>query len=993
MSPEQTSGGPAHVFTIPAGVSFVDALAAGVRALADADREALARITVLLPTRRACRSLGEAFLRLSRGRPTLLPRMTALGDLDEEELMLVDAGEEPGPSAGGDVLEIPPAIPGLSRLLLLSRLILADRGRNATPEQAARLAAELARLLDQIDTQRISFDGLETLVPERFAAHWQTTLRFLSILTGRWPAVLADEGALDPAARRNRLLEAQADAWRRSPPSDPVVAAGSTGSIPATADLLRVISRLPRGAVVLPGLDVAADDRCWRSLGPTHPQYGIAQLLKHLQVDREAVRAWPAPGVVGTTATRACLIDAALRPAEASAPAPTPDADAQTALAGVSRVECRSPEEEAGVIALVMRRVLEEPAKTAALVTPDRALARRVAAALARWGVEIDDSAGTPIARTPPGTFVRLVARAAAERLAPVPLLALLKHPLAAGGLAPGRFRALARELERAALRGPRPGPGFRGLRTALGRRHRGLTEFLARMEAAMRPLMRAIGRKRVPLKDMVRAHVGAAEALAAAPGTEGAVRLWAGAAGATLADFVSELDTAAAATGAIAGSDYPALLDALMAGRSVRPPYGRHPRLHIWGLLEARLQHADVLILGGLNEGTWPAEPAASPWMSRPMMAAFGLPPAERRIGLAAHDFTQAFSAPAVVLTRATRVDGTPTVPSRWLLRLSNLLDGMGISDALDPVEDWIGWSTSLDDPDADEAATVPMPCPPVAARPRELSVTQIETWVRDPYSIYARHVLGLKPLHRIDADPGAADRGVIVHAALERFVTAFPDTLPEDAEARLVAIGEEVFRETLSRPGVRAFWWPRFRRIAAWFVRLERDRRRRGYGPIGAELAGRIELAGPAGPFVLTARADRIDRGRDGSLAIVDYKTGKPPSWPQVTSGLVPQLSLEAAIAAAGGFEEVAPAPVSSLVYVGLYGGHTAGEEKVLDGDIPVVTRRAIDGLSGLVAAFDRPETPYRSRPRPMFASRFGDYDHLARVKEWMAADGGGE
>ncbi|MCG8598516.1 MAG: PD-(D/E)XK nuclease family protein, partial [Verrucomicrobiales bacterium] len=356
----------------------------------------------------------------------------------------------------------------------------------------------------------------------------------------------------------------------------------------------------------------------------------------------------------------------------------------------------------------------------------------------------------------------------------------------------------------------------------------------------------------------------------------------------------------------------YAALMDALMAGRTVRPRFGRHPRLAILGLLEARLQHADLVVLGGLNEGVWPADPAPDPWMSRPMRERFGLPLPERRIGLAAHDFAQLACASEVVLTRAQKSDGTPTVPSRWLLRLETVLQGCGLGEAFAPDTAWLGLQRGLAAVDAHRPMAAPAPTPPVEARPRRLSVTRIETWIRDPYGIYAREVLGLRPLDPLEADPGAADRGTIIHQALDDFQRAHPDSLPDDALARLLALGRAAFGPTLARPAVRAFWWPRFERIAAWFVKQEAGRRA-AVTATATEVHGRIEIAGPAGPFTLTATADRIDRFADGGLSIVDYKTGAAPSDKQVWAGYAPQLPLEAVIAGQGGFEGVTPGPVA--------------------------------------------------------------------------------
>lgn len=982
-----------RVATIPAGRSFVDALAAGLLAEAGGEPERLAGTTVLLPTRRACTALAEAFLRVAGGRPLLLPRMFPIGDVDSDELVL-SAEDETWLDA---LVELPPAIAPLERQMLLTRLVLqkaeAEGGGIAGVDQAARLAAELARLIDQVQIERLDFGRLADLVPEDYSAHWQVTLEFLKIVTDAWPAVLAERGLIDPAERRNRLLEAQAEAWRRRAPAGPVIAAGSTGSVPATADLLTVVAGLPAGLVILPGLDPFLDAETRGALEPGHPQWGMARLLDRLGVAPEAVPVWPAEPA--TADARARLISELMRPSSTTERWRDLDRAAVGAgAAGITRVDCDGIEEEARVCALVLREALEHPGATAALVTPDRGLARRVKVELGRFGVGIDDSAGEALADTPPAVFLRLVARLAVESLAPVPLLACLKHPLAAAGAAPAVTRALARRLELAALRGPRPAPGFAGLRAVLVDTKRpDLDRWLDRLEERLAPLLDLAGSERVPLARLIEAHVEAAERMAESDVASGAERLWAGEAGEAAARFVEELAAAADLLPPIRPRDYLGLIEDLMRGRVVRPRWRGHPRLAILGALEARLQSFDRLVLGGLNEGVWPPEPAADPWMSRPMRERFGLPSPERRIGLAAHDFAQAFCAPRLFLTRSRMVERAPTVPSRWLARLDAVLKAAGGDlDEVDALA-WRGRAAGLDAPGRPVRIEPPAPRPPFAARPRRLSVTQVETWLRDPYAIYARHILRLRSLDPIDADPGAADRGTAMHAALDSFVREHPEELPPDALDRLLALGREAFAGMMDRPGVRAFWWPRFERIAAWFVDLEAERRPTLARSL-TEQTGRLLLEAPGGPFELTGKADRIDVLREGGMVLVDYKTGGVPSGTEVREGVAVQLPLEAAIALARGFAGVG-AEVARLEYWHLAGGDEGG--RVVD---PLVARnRAVttpadvaatarEGLEAWIAAFDDEATPYLATPRPDLQARWSDYDHLARRDEWSDA-----
>lgn len=988
MAQENEGDRPLSVYTISSHHPFVDTLARGILDLTENDPAQLTAVRVLLPTRRACRSLREAFLRLSNGKPMLLPQMMPIGDIDEDELMLSGAPDI-GDLAGVDPLSIPPAISPLRRQLLLAQVIMA-RG-DTSADQAARLAIELARLLDQLHTERLDFSKFATLVPDAYSEHWQETLKFLEILTREWPKILQDEGTIDAADRRNRLLDSQTQLWRQHPPTTPIIAAGSTGSIPATADLLKTIAGLEAGRVVLPGLDKDLPDPAWQELEPHHPQYGLSRLLIHFDVERGAVNEWAYCADDNDYPNRSALVRQALAPANAISLPSTPLTD--TATDQISLATCPTSREEAGVIALAMRETLETPGKTVALITPDRGLARRVASELLRWQIDVDDSAGQPLAQTAPGSFLRLTARMIAERYAPVALLAALKHPLASGGMARAVFRSRVRQLEKTTLRGPRPAPGIAGLRLAISEEAEtppAITDLIDAIEQATQPVDALFSRSRFQLSDMIRAHVAMIEHLAASDLEDGASQIWVGEAGEALAGFISELVQHSSIMSEISPATYPAFLEGLMRGRAVRPRFGRHPRVFIWGLMEARLQRADLVILGGLNEGTWPPQTDTGPWMSRPMMAGLGLAQPERQIGLTAHDFVQAFAAPDVLMTRAQRVDGTPMVASRWLLRLDNCLRGSGVAGGLTQNRRYLDWFSALDRPDQVTPIAPPAPRPPVDARPKGLSVTAIETWIRDPYSIYANQILGLRPLDLLDANPGAADRGTLIHRILETFMNQYRQELPDDAERCLIEIGAAEFQKHMSRPGVQAFWWPRFLRIASWFIEFEEKRRSDAIHAVLIEELGFMKVDAGSATFELRAKADRIDRLPDGGLAIIDYKTGQPPTAPQVESWLVPQLSLEAAMAFAGVFPSLDAAPVRELIYLRLSGGRVAGEVKRLKLDVDDVAEKAIARLRSYVTSFNKPETPYRSRPRPMFKSRFGDYDHLARVREWSSAEG---
>jgi ATP-dependent helicase/nuclease subunit B len=964
----------AKVYTIPSSAPFADTLARGLVLQAGGSPLALADTVIYLPTRRAQRTFGDAFARVLGG-AALLPQFKALGDTEDDELLFER-----------DAIDLPPAITPLRRTLLLASLVQRWRrgvhGDEIGFAQATALAEGLAAVMDEVETQGANLAALDEIMPGALAAHWGQVREFLGLLDTQWPALLEAEGAMAPAARRNLALRALAERMRTNPPSGPVIAAGSTGSIPATAELLKHIASLPNGAVILPGLDRDLDQESWDGLDPGHPQFGMKQLLERLDTQRADVPDWAAP----CDAARERALREALRPA------PTTDAWRALAddgagaaiaegMAGMSLIEASDPTEEASVIALVLREALETQGTTATLVTTDRTLARRVAGELRRWEVEVDDSAGRPLSHTPPGAFLCLLAEAADANFAPVQLLALLKHPLATLESDATAFRARARQLDRL-LRGPRPDPGLEGVRRKIQRkredadanRQPSLSELLywfADVAKALEPLEHALSKREAYLFDIVSAHLQAAQTLAGED-------LWRAEAGEAASRFAEELMTASAALPPVAPSAYATLFRRFAQTRAVRLSRSGHPRVAILGPLEARLQSFDTVVLGGLNEGSWPRAPEADPWFSRPMRKACGLEQPERSVGQSAHDFASLAAGPRVILTRAQKANGVPAVASRWVQRMTQLTRGLGLTETLQASDDYLRMARRLRDAGPPMRIRMPRPTPPVASRPKRLPVTDIEKWVRDPYAIYARRILALRILDPLDAAIGPLERGSAVHFALERFVLENPGPLAADAAVRLCAIADEVFAAQGTPLAVLAIWRPRFVRAAEWFVNLERERRT-AIATSHTEIAGEMIVTDD---FRLTGIADRIDLFTDGSAAILDYKTGQLPTRKQIESFLAPQLLLEAAMLAAGGFPEPGQRAASQLAYVQISGGRTPGAIQPVDVRL---VQQALEKLKKRIADFDLPTTSYDPRLHPKQARVSGDYDHLARVREW--------
>lgn len=977
-----------QVYSIAAHRGFADALVAGLVPRYADEQFGLARLTVLLPSSRAAKTVSEAFVRHAgeTGQPGLLmPRMALVGDLDLDEAL--------GPlfDSLGAGAAIAPAADPTRRWLRLAQLIGEARGKDAPKGSALlRLAFETGKVIDRLLAEEIA---PEDLLSERvidlvgdLSEHWRKNLHLFATIYNTWQAELAARGEQDAAARRNQLFREAARRMRENPPQAPFVAAGVTSAAPALAALLRTVSELPQGAVILPDFDLTMDAAVWDELGSagdpaaktpfargdavTHPQYHLKLLLNRMGVSRAEVKSWHRAGLGKGPPERSHAIASLFLPPEASKAWVDLPARKRR-LAGVELVEAANPEEEAQAVALLVRQALEEPEKRVAVVTPDRGLAARVVQHLRRWNVEADDSAGKPLPQTTAGRVFLLLAELAAEPAAPVPLVALLSHPLAKADEGRADWLRALRRFE-LALRGPRKEPGLAALRPVA--EEAGASEWWEAVEAILAPLL---DQRERGLADWLDLLADAGEALCGE-------QLWAREDGRALAAFVEEVRLHARAVPAmLEPGELPAALREAMDRVAVRPPYGGHPRVAIYGLLEARMTRADLVICAGLNEGTWPPTPATDPLLPPAVLRALGVPGADFRIGLAAHDLAGALGAPEVVLTRARREVSGPAIASRFLLRVKAPLG----ADLLDKHQrpDLVELTRALDDPPKVDPHPQPHPTPGAEQRRQDISVTALDRLRSDPYQFYAASILRLKQLDPLDAEPGAPWQGTLAHAILEEW---------QDTKAPLEDLAEKHLRELSAHPLLRALWRPRLTRALEWVAwQLEQEP---GRAPVLFEDWGQMHVDG----IRIFGLPDRIDRLPDGSLAIVDYKTGTPPSGAQVEEGYALQLGTLGLIAREGGFK-------------GIEGGPTRFEYWSLGRDrnsptgfgyvtTPVKEGRKRTGIPPedflpkadqfLHDALNRwilGEEPFTARLNPD-APGYDTYDQLMRLAEWQGREG---
>lgn len=972
------SGAP-RLFAIPPGVSFAEDFAAGLLArLQGQPPEAAPAIHLLVNAARAVTALTEALADAATG-PVLLPRISSLANLGADPLGANPGGADPGG-----------AEPEMARMLRLTRLVeafLAHEAALAPAAAAPALARALMSLEDELAEEGVDPAALDAATGGEFAEHWGRTLAFLQILRD------ADTAPAPPAKlRQRRAIAALVAHWREAPPETPVIAAGSTGSVGATALLLAAIARLPQGAVVLPGFDPGVDPEIWANLTPDHPMAPFQPLLGALDLTPADIPLWrdaahPAPA-------RLDLLTQALRPAPVTdawqAARPGLARIAGEATSALSLVEAESPRREAAAIALAVRAALETPGRTVAVVTPDPVLGRRIAAELSRFGIVPDDSLGQPLASTPSGVFLRLVASLASGRGDTATALALLRHPMARAGGDRGAHLRRAHRYDLALRKaGPRPaaGAGFPGWPPADPGKARPEDRpgdgpapedeaWLAAANAAIAPFAAAFA-ARASLADLAAAHAAAAEALSAGS-------VWEGEDGAAARLQMEEVLRHASAHGPGATPDYPGLFRALMDGVEIRlRPGERHARVALWGTAEARIRRADLMILAGLNDNAWPRLPGIDPWLSRPMRAAIGLPPPERQTGLSAHDFMGAAASGEVILTRSTRAGGAPTVPSRWLTRLANLLGGAdpaALAAMRGRGRHWLDLQIHTHRP-ASPAARVrrPAPRPPVSARPAGLSITGIEELVRDPYAIYARHVLGLRPLDDAGREADMRERGILMHELVQQLTDETMHEWPADPARLYDEIADRIVSNEMILPSQRRLWRSRMARLRDPFLAAEALRRETDT-PVLTEAKARLVL----GTFTLTGRIDRIDRLDDGTHALYDYKTGELPSAKQIGVFNL-QLHLGALLLAEGGVAKLGPAEPGHAAYLGLTEKVKVSPLEAEDGDFARVVAETRASLLKLIAEYADPDRAYLSRARCQHEGEDRDFDHLARRGEW--------
>ena len=1013
-----------RLFTLPAGADFLGELAHTLIEITKAREfpEQLGDALIFVPNRRSARALAAR----------LYQELATPGFLPPDIRPLGDAGDN-DPALLGELanIDVRPSMPSGARLGALAKPVLAwhkARGEDLTLASGLAVARDLARLLDQAALAgEVDWESLPLQVQDKdLAAHWQVSVEFLEIITQAWPEVLAENGYADTHDQDRLAAEAMCARWARTPPETPVIIAGSTGTSPATRQLMSAALDLPRGAVLFPGLDHDTDAATWHAIGQasSHPQFAFNETLQALGADLSHVRLWPGHIPDERLAARRKLVQEALAPADTTADwvtrlkaraAPdSPEQLTEKGLQGLSLIEAETESEEADAIALLMRETLETPDKTAALITPGAGLARRVCALLERWHIHVSPSAGRPLPQTSAGQFFMHALDWALDPGDPVALACLLKTERIVLPDEDERERAIS-VLERGVLRGLRRWQNLEEMadfavqKADYAKKHptrvtvseddlllaMHLVEDLNDRFGALLERFADLIAEPFNLRPACEQLAELADALSKHKDVDGPSMLWSGSDGAALARYLEDLAFMGDWMPELTQDDLRPLITQLASDIRVPDDQPSHPRLNIWGPLEARLQTCDRIILSGLNEGTWPEQPGTDGFLPRHIRSAIGLPDTEARIGLSAHDFAQFACTPEVILTRSLRVNDKPAVASRWLWRLRILASGaLGSLEATDALlmnesAHVLAWAREQNKARSAAPVKPPEPRPPLHARPDHISVTAVETLIRDPYAYYAGTVLDLTQLDPIGAPLSPLAIGNALHEALEGtdtrdnpYITA--DQLVEKFNREMTLVGAD----PLFLAEREQAWLDLSAEYIDWLSSRDDTTSDRKF-----EISYEMDLTIADQVTRLYGRADLVETQMSGNLVIVDFKTGRPRSSAQVISGLSPQLPLLGAMAMLSVEEGKPAAPPSEFFYIGF--GSGGGVNQILEKRKPVdaeaLSKAALSGLKDLLTSFANEDMPYLSGPRIQFQYSHGEYDGLSRKQEW--ADPGHE
>jgi ATP-dependent helicase/nuclease subunit B len=927
-----------NLLTVPAGESIAHLSA--VHILARHTPETLAQAVVFVPNRRSVAVMRDAFAHELDGKATLLPRFIPLADIGDALLGLIG-------SAAFEILEaIPVAMPlAQQRYILTQQVAIFERKHrpHVSLDYAMTMADALMELQENIARAGVSITRAQLLdlMPKNYAEHWRDAIEFLAILTDVWPSIEQEMGVITATAHELRVMEALATYWAKQPPAYAVYAVGSTASQSVTAQLLKTIAHMPQGAVILPGIDPTMDAGEWEAIAAGHPLFHLKQFLDGFAIP-------PANVTPLVNAPRSIWLEASVPPAFV----PKWPVRILPDHRSLRLIPCAQPEEEVRVISLLLREALENPAQHVALITPDERLMAQVASHMKRYDITVDRLNAGTLASTQIGSLWAVLLAALMEPERQLPLRSLLHHPLMA--IDP----ALRQGLEK----------GWHGL----NRSHAG---HLPRHDANLNahPNYAALA---AFVKQIYKLSSQTMSASGWVNACRSLLEAWVEESGQAHDAVEAELAAIAYADGfgAMPIQDFAALLTDRLATPWRDAGLNTHPRIHLLTPVEARLQRFDCVIFANMVDDLWPGMHQPNPWMNLAASESLGLPDVAERVSLMAHDVLMLGSYGEVFLTYPRRAGGSPTTRSRFIERLLTLLASHRIAEADITAAHYASWAQMLyaSDVYAPEAPATPRPTG--AQRPRRLPVTDIEKLVKDPFHIYAKHVLGLRKLDEIDASPEASDFGSLTHKAAEELSRHWDAEKRPATQSELAQMAQHALRELSERPSIDIFWRARLKNGLHYVNHLEAEHRD-ALTHVACE--EKIEQSFPLTgneAITLYGRIDRVET-RNTGITIIDHKTGQPPSQKEILDGRAPQLLAYSMLLG----DRVEAVQYWALPRLGTQGDITQAEITP-----EILAQFEAKLRSALLTMLDE-ATPFLARPNGGDDRFGGDYDGISRWDEW--------
>ncbi len=918
-----------NVFNIPANYHFFESLFD----LAEKKfGEQLPEVKFFLPNRRSCREFREIFL---AKKSTFLPQIKAISDISYEDFF----DFLPNQTAKDEIDELLQinVLQGLDYLFFLSKEIQKQSvfGEDLDFEHAFKIALNLQNLFDEIEREEIDLSKLNEIDDSNLSQHRLLTLDFLKNFHVKIKNSLLKKNIFFASASQNFIIQKFVSLLENQGSKAPIVIAGSTGSVSFSAKLIRAISQ--KNYVVLYG---ATNENFTEE---NHPQFFLNRLIQFLKIEKKTITQIAEEKFCLSSNTRQNLISLMVLPSAETLKWQEIykhldiEKTAQDLTKNFRLIEAKNEIEEAKIIKLILHEALQNN-KTTALITNNDKLASLVKLELTQDNLPFNDARNLSIFNSHLVNFLLLILELIESDFNSHSLLAILKNPLCSHS----KDKEILADFEIKILRQDRANSGLDGIKKKL------------KDEEVLREFFNKFCFELVSGSHTLASHTASliktAENLSKKTWSQ---LLEQEPAQIELFEFFEKLKTQQIA---LDKKNLLSLFKNLLSQVSYFEKSDAGAPIQILSTIEARLLNYDLVVIASLNEGDFPQIESEN-WLGKKIKKDLGIDRTLKKVGQSAYDFCNYLSNESVVLTRCKSSNGAVLIESPFLLKFKTICQKIGVS--LDCGEKYFALLAKQNSSESRQIEPA-NPKPKIEIRPKKISVTEISKLLSSPYDIYAKKILQLEELEKIDFEPSYAEFGSFIHEALEEFVKN-----PKDANFFKKA--EEIFEKYFLFSEAKLIWWPKFENIFADFVK-ENER--------FLNFKNRVEISAELAVLDVTIRGkiDRTITNDEGETEIFDYKTGQVPSKIDVLRGANPQLTIAALM--------LAEEKISALNYWKLSSSSPSEIKKICDNseEILILTAAAKAGLTKLFEFFTNEENGYLATEN----STYGDYQNLARIEE---------